>query len=319
MMKATVIIPTHNRREWIGSTIATLTAQTGVPEAPELIVVTDRCTDGTGDMLRSRFGERVRVIESSGAGQPAALNTGIAAATGNLAIFLDDEMRAAPGFIAAHMNAHQAAAGSLVAVTGYSPVLLTRNSPPLHVYLAERYEKFHRALASGELSRAPSGFSGMNVSIPVEEVRNAGGFNTSYFFQRNDFELGARLIAGGYSIVYAADARADQELALTAESMVDRAEPRGQNDARLAREFPWSIPWLPFAAQLRSDSAMRRWRAVWLARGAIGSALGRLRAVRKDNLPLLRYEYAARYAVSLIRSLGGWKEFAALAPAARDK
>jgi glycosyltransferase involved in cell wall biosynthesis len=319
MMKATVIIPTHNRREWIGSTIATLTAQTGVPEAPELIVVTDRCTDGTGDMLRSRFGERVRVIESSGAGQPAALNTGIAAATGNLAIFLDDEMRAAPGFIAAHLNAHRAAAGSLVAVTGYSPVLLSRNSPSLHVYLAERYEKFHRALASGELSRAPSGFSGMNVSVPVVEVRNAGGFNTSYFFQRNDFELGARLIAGGYSIVYAADARADQELALTAESMVDRAEPRGQNDARLAREFPWSIPWLPFAAQLRSDSAMRRWRAVWLARGAIGSALGRLRAVRKDNLPLLRYEYAARYAVSLIRSLGGWKEFAALAPAARDK
>jgi glycosyltransferase involved in cell wall biosynthesis len=319
MTAATVIIPTHNRREWIGATITTLVAQTGIPEAPELIVVTDRCTDGTGDMLRGRFGNRLRVIESAGAGQPAALNTGIAAATGRLAIFLDDEMRAAPGFVAAHLRAHESAAGSPVAVTGYSPVLLSPESPALHVYLAGRYEKFHRALASGALSRAPSGFSGMNVSLPVDEVRNAGGFNTSYFFQRNDFELGARLIANGYSIVYAADARADQDLALTAESMVNRAEPRGQNDARLAREFPWSIPWLPFAPQLRSKRAMRRWHAVWLGRGAVGSLLGNLRAMRHEHLALLRYEYAARYAVSLIRSLGGWKEFAALAPAARIK
>jgi hypothetical protein len=95
--------------------------------------------------------------------------------------------------------------------------------------------------------------------------------------------------------------------------MVARAEPRAENDVRLAREFPWCVPSLPFRRQLADPVAAARWRAMWTSRAFLPAALARARRSRPDDVRLVKLEYAARYAIAVIRALGGWTGFRDLA------
>jgi biofilm PGA synthesis N-glycosyltransferase PgaC len=58
------------------------------PGIRQIIVVSDGSTDGTGDVLR-RFAAAVDVVSIEAAGKAAALNAGVAAATGELLVFAD--------------------------------------------------------------------------------------------------------------------------------------------------------------------------------------------------------------------------------------
>jgi cellulose synthase/poly-beta-1,6-N-acetylglucosamine synthase-like glycosyltransferase len=81
------------------------------PGRREIIVVSDGSTDGTADAIRSFFGVNhdsgsmtrltttpadIRVIEVPAGGKPAALNAGVAAASGELLVFADARQRFSP-------------------------------------------------------------------------------------------------------------------------------------------------------------------------------------------------------------------------------
>src|SRR5579862_5052675 len=116
-MFVSVIIPTHNRRIHVLRAAQALLEQNYAHDSYEVIVCCDRCTDGTEQALRSRFKNRVEVIKSASPGQAAALNTAWQRASGELAIFLDDEMEAVEGFITAHATAHRASSIPKLAIT----------------------------------------------------------------------------------------------------------------------------------------------------------------------------------------------------------
>lgn len=85
-----VIIPTHNRLEYLKKALASITSQT-YPHI-EIIVVNDGSVDGTKDFLESVEKRRLRVFHNK---QPQgachARNVGIQAAWGELLTFLDDD------------------------------------------------------------------------------------------------------------------------------------------------------------------------------------------------------------------------------------
>lgn len=87
----TVVVPCYNAVQFIGRTIESVLAQTYAKL--ELIVVDDRSTDNSVDLIRSyaQRDSRVRLIErAKNAGAPAApRNTGVAAAQGRWVAFLD--------------------------------------------------------------------------------------------------------------------------------------------------------------------------------------------------------------------------------------
>ncbi len=58
----------------------------------ELIVVSDGSTDGTAAALE-RFGGRITLVEIDPSGKPAALNAGVAAASGEILVFADARQR----------------------------------------------------------------------------------------------------------------------------------------------------------------------------------------------------------------------------------
>lgn len=83
-----IIIPTHNRRDFLAQAIATALAQKGVDK--EVIVVDDGSADGTAALLAS-FGTAVRAVFQPHRGVSAARNKGIRLAGGEWLAFLDSD------------------------------------------------------------------------------------------------------------------------------------------------------------------------------------------------------------------------------------
>jgi glycosyltransferase involved in cell wall biosynthesis len=85
-----VVIPTFNRRGWIGATIDSVLAQSF--RDVEVIVVDDGSTDGTVEHLADRFGERIRIERlPCNHGRSTARNVGWATARGEFVAFLDSD------------------------------------------------------------------------------------------------------------------------------------------------------------------------------------------------------------------------------------
>jgi glycosyltransferase involved in cell wall biosynthesis len=85
------IVPTYNRRQFICETVDSILAQTY--RNLEVIVVDDGSTDGTGELLKQRYGSvpRFRYIWQENAERAVARNTGIMAAQGEFIAFLDSD------------------------------------------------------------------------------------------------------------------------------------------------------------------------------------------------------------------------------------
>jgi glycosyltransferase involved in cell wall biosynthesis len=86
-----IIIPTHNRRRWIGQCLNALAHQTY--QNFETIVVDDRSTDGTVEWLRSNpeYGAIRIHVQEKNCGASVARNTGVALSQGDLITFIDSD------------------------------------------------------------------------------------------------------------------------------------------------------------------------------------------------------------------------------------
>jgi glycosyltransferase involved in cell wall biosynthesis len=92
------VIPAYNAMPDVLEAVESVLAQT-VPAA-EVIVVDDRSSDGTGEAVRARFGDRVHLVRGSFGSASAARNAGWRAATGEWVAFLDADDLWMPGKLA---------------------------------------------------------------------------------------------------------------------------------------------------------------------------------------------------------------------------
>jgi len=84
----TVIVPAYNESAGIEAAVRSLVAS---DHPVEVIVVDDGSTDGTADLVESLGLPGVRVIRQPNAGKPAALNTGLQAASYDLVVMVDGD------------------------------------------------------------------------------------------------------------------------------------------------------------------------------------------------------------------------------------
>ncbi len=312
-MDASVIIPTHNRVQWTLRGAKALTRQTYPANRYEIIYSCDRCTDGTAAALQREFGGRVRAMSAESPGPSGAINTALKQARGDVIIVLDDEMEAEPQLVEAHVSAHCSGGGKKIIVTGYSRVILNDPTDSYARLMAKRYEDFFAELKQPGRCANPNDMCGSNFSAPLSAFREVGGYSESYFFQRNDFELAVRFMRLGYDIVFCPGAETSQQLGISAETIVNRAGERAKVDCRLAREYPWCVPHLPFFRVLNESSVRRRWRALWEIAAPAAASFHLARKLFPDNAKLVDLEYAARYCVGLRKETGSWHAFRRLA------
>jgi glycosyltransferase involved in cell wall biosynthesis len=172
-MKISVVIATRNRAALLAGALSSLRAQLGAPEI-EAIVIDNGSSDATREVAE-RHGATY-VFE----GQPnraLARNAGIAVATGEIVLFVDDDVVLPPYFVAGHARTHAAGIFPLV-VTG--PII---NVPAPGVRPVPTF-----------LNGSNAYFCTCNVSVPRSALEAVGGFDESFDkYGWEDTELGVRL------------------------------------------------------------------------------------------------------------------------------
>jgi peptidoglycan-N-acetylglucosamine deacetylase len=94
-LRFSIVVPAHDEARVIAKSLAAIGRLGG--DGVEVIVVDDGSTDGTADIARTF---PCRVIRQRQQGKAAALNTGIAVATGDVVVVLDADTVLAPDFLA---------------------------------------------------------------------------------------------------------------------------------------------------------------------------------------------------------------------------
>jgi GT2 family glycosyltransferase len=199
-----VIVPTFDRRASLQRLLDGLARQTYPLDAVEVVVVDDGSADGTREWLeRARFPYRLRPLSQEHGGAAAARNRGVAEATGELLVFLDDDVVPDTEVVRSHVAAQRdrdtVVIGPMLAPTEWSrPAWIRWEEDKLHAV--------YRAMVSGRWPCTPRQFFTANASLPRDRFLAAGGFDTR-FRRAEDVELGYRLRDAGMRFVFEPAAR----------------------------------------------------------------------------------------------------------------
>jgi len=123
-MRFSILIPTFERADLLGQAIESALAQTHGNH--EILVIDDGSADATG-AVAARYVPAVGYLRQENRGKAAALNFGLAAATGDAVLVLDDDDLLPPSALADHAKALDGdpradfSYGRYVRFTGASP------------------------------------------------------------------------------------------------------------------------------------------------------------------------------------------------------
>ena len=306
--RISVVIPTHNRRDSLLRLLRALREGTYPHERFDVVIVADGCTDDTVAVLhRTPFPFAMRVLEQSpGHGAGAARNLGAAHAAGALLVFLDDDIEPLPTLLEAHARAHADGGDRMV----IGPALPRRPERcgfhELSVW-AWWEEQFQRMRRPGYRFTFMDVLSG-NCSLPAACFVAVGGFDATLPEScRDDFELGARLIARGVRIAFAPDAAGYHHDATDRPRLMRRKRAEGKADVALARRHPHLTPALPLAAprgRAWSRSGLLRRLAF---RGWLGNVLAAALLLSMDALEFLRLRGSWRRLQGGVQSYWYWR------------
>jgi GT2 family glycosyltransferase/peptidoglycan/xylan/chitin deacetylase (PgdA/CDA1 family) len=250
-----IVMATYNRRQMLERVLPPLLAQDYPASDYELVVVVDGSTDTSAEYLLSLRTEcALEVIEQENQGPAVARNAGVAAASGEIVLFMDDDIRVTPGLVAAHAAGH--AENERVRVQG--AIFAAPESPPTLPAFATRdwYERYDAALRAADrrhLSWRP--YLNANSSIALEALRELGGFDERIPFPREDFELALRMSMAGIPSVYRPDAVAYEIFAKDSRSFVRDAAGFGRAEVVICRKHPDYPPDSALAPADRSSPA----------------------------------------------------------------
>lgn len=211
-MRISVVIPTYRRHEALARTLDALEAQTLATGAFEVVVVDDPVDDDSGAVSAAARSEtrtlRIRHLHRDARGVSAARNTGWRAAAAPIVLFLGDDILAAPDLLAEHLDWHGRRGGAMVGVLGHVRWADEIKTTPFMRWLEHGYQFNYPAIAGDRASWAD--LYTANVSIPRTALETVGGFDEVRFpFLYEDLDLGYRLDAAGFALLYNAQARAE--------------------------------------------------------------------------------------------------------------
>lgn len=107
-MEISVVIPTYNQKERLRLVLCGLEQQTLSAEHFEILVIDDGSTDGTGQTLNGLNLPNLRLlVQTSNQGRNRTRNRGIAAAKGELVVFLDGDALPAADLLERYLEGYQ--------------------------------------------------------------------------------------------------------------------------------------------------------------------------------------------------------------------
>lgn len=195
MPKASIIIPTFNRLARLKIVITALEQQTIPLDDFEVIVVSDGSSDGTDQYLQSYTQPlKLRAYFQKNQGPAAARNLGVHQATGEIAIFLDDDVVPIPELVYEHLQLHAREEKLVVLGPMLTPPGIRLS--PWTQWEQDMLMKQYKAMQKGEWQPTARQFYTGNSSLSRHYIGESGGFNTS-LRRAEDVELAYRLETKG--------------------------------------------------------------------------------------------------------------------------
>ena len=282
-LTVSVLVAAYNEATVIEATLRSLVAST-YPVA-EFLVIDDGSTDGTADLVASlgrTLDPRIRVVRQLNGRKPAALNTGLAAATGEIVVTVDADTHASPTMVEDLVRHFQADPyGTLGAVAGVVRVGNRR------LNVLTRWQALEYLTQIG-IERAAHDLLGGIMIVPGacaawrrEAVLRAGGFSDDTLAE--DCDLTLSLHRMGWRVTQDDDARADTEAPETV-------------DALLKQRVRWTFGTLQAIAKHRDMVARARF-------GWLGTVLLPW-AVVSVALPLVTIPFVLLVTVSALAAQG---------------
>jgi glycosyltransferase involved in cell wall biosynthesis len=229
-MRATIQLCTYNRSALLERVLDACFEQTAARDEYEVVLVNDGSTDDTPAVVeraRRRATCAFLVVDQPNSGLAKGRNVGIARATGERIVFIDDDVLPLPTFVAEHLlvgDAHPFAIvrGGAINVESFD------NLPP-PVWSIKDY--------SGNY------FWTTNVSVPLATIREIGGFNESFSeYGWEDIDVGLRLRFRGTKAVFNPKALVyhwkPRPRSGNVEKMIGQAQAQARTAVQLAKIHP---------------------------------------------------------------------------------
>ncbi|HKT83916.1 MAG TPA: glycosyltransferase [Solirubrobacterales bacterium] len=291
-----VVIPTKDRAAALARTLDALQAQRVDEASVEVVVVDNGSGDGTLEQVRAREGGAglsIRLLEQPIGGPAAARNAGVAAATGEVLLFLgDDTEPEGNGLLRAHLDLHATRPEPTYGVLGR--ITWTPRAPVTAFmrWLENGGPQFHYCELSPGPVDAANYFYSSHASVKRTFFKQVGGFDERFPNAAvEDTELGVRLADAGLKLDYHPELLVLHDHPTTPEQSLRRSIAVGRSAAlynRLRPDRPhpgvqeprglaWSAvraaePLLGTIARLPLPPGVRE--RVWLAMTRAGYARG---------------------------------------------
>ncbi len=260
-MIASLVIPTHNRRDSLRRVLEALARQTTPADKYEVLVICDGCTDGSAAMCRAlTMPYRLRVLEQTpNQGPAAARNRGVREATAPIILFIDDDVVPEPTLIAEHLRLHAQDEQAVVIGTLLAPPGFRLN--PWTRWEEAMLQKQYADMAAGRWEPTPRQFYTGNASVRREHILAAGGFDAS-FRRAEDVELAYRFRDLRLHFYFNPDAKGWHHARRSLRAWLRISTAYGQADVAMyrsgrlmtlqsmAKEFHWRQPSLQRLAHL---------------------------------------------------------------------
>lgn len=243
-LELSVIVATRGAEARVAKLLARLDQQTLAARRFELLLV-DHGAHGTLSVDRSAHRYALNLLHLPGAGPAAARNLALDHASGSIVLFLEDDALPAFDLLERHLAVH-ALRTDRVAVLGTFAFSAEAKSRPF-VQVLDDSDLFLDFVRLRDAALHPwTYFWTCNLSLPLEAVREAGGFDADGFPEGvlDDVELGLRLAERGFSVLYRADLGCEHDHAFTADEFFERAVRMGLYSARLEKLYARSPVYL---------------------------------------------------------------------------
>ncbi|HEY8322663.1 MAG TPA: glycosyltransferase family A protein [Candidatus Baltobacteraceae bacterium] len=258
----TIQLCTYNRAALLERVLDGCFEQTADPDSYEVVLVNDGSSDDTPaaiERARQRATCRFEVIDQQNSGLAKGRNAGIARATGERIIFIDDDVLPTPNFVEEHLRSHDAA--PLAIVRGGAINVESFDTLPPATWRLKDY--------SGNF------FWTTNVSVPLQTIRAIGGFNDTFAeYGWEDIDVGLRLRQGGVKAVFNPRALVyhwkPRPRSGNVEKMIRQARAQARTAVQLAQIHPhWrvylatgdNLPQRALHKWLRGVDAAKKYRA----------------------------------------------------------